>query len=104
MRLLALVLVLAACAPKPAPATASATGAERPLLVWEARKGDAVSHVMGTCHLAIPLAHALPPPHDAHLREARVLLSELDLHAAVAPLELVKVMWQPDRDLRAQLG
>ncbi len=54
--------------------------ADRPLLLWEVTRGGATAHVMGTCPVQIPLAHALPAPHVDALRGARALYVDRGLH------------------------
>ncbi|MEQ1565081.1 MAG: hypothetical protein ABMA64_05545 [Myxococcota bacterium] len=54
--------------------------------MWKVQRGELVSHVLGTCHIPIPLDHALPAPHDAVLRSARVLVGELDLQQMLEPM------------------
>ncbi len=52
---------------------------DRPLLFWEVRKGDKVSHLLGTCHVGVALDDALPPPHDEVFATSRVLVVEAEL-------------------------
>jgi uncharacterized protein len=96
--------LFAACSPAFHASAQAAPDAPRELLVWEARKGGVVNHVMGTCHLPIPLEHALPAPHHRRLRKSRTLISELDLGALLVPEVLMPLMWNPNQDLRASLG
>lgn len=81
-----------------------ASAAERPLLLWEVRKGEAVSWLMGTCHVPIPLAHALPKPYPDELRGARVFVSELDIQAMLEPMALLHLLIDPEQDLRQSVG
>ena len=75
--LLALPGLLAACAPKGPPP------GQRPLLLWRVEKDGAINHLLGTCHLPVPLAHALPPEHrPLALDAARVVYGEVDLDGA----------------------
>lgn len=77
---------------------------ERPLLLWRVEKAGAVSHMLGTCHVEIPLEHALPMPHTALLDGARVLLTEADL-GALTPMEGIRLMWaEPGQRLPDLLG
>lgn len=115
MRLLILPLLIAGCAKQSnvEPAVAKAPdsgrpapteGEERPLLLWEARKGDAVSTLMGTCHLSIPLDHALPDEHRGRLTDARILVNEVDMAEAANPLVSMPIIWDGDYDLREVIG
>jgi len=63
---------------------------DRELLVWRVSKGDAVSHLMGTCHLPIPLPDLLPDPTP--LQTARVAVVEVDM-AQLDPVEAMQAIW-----------
>jgi uncharacterized protein YbaP (TraB family) len=76
----------------------------RELLLWRLSRGASESYLLGTCHLGIPLEHVLPPPHDAALSEASVVVTEVDL-AAVRPEAMLAQAWLPDGErLSAQVG
>ncbi len=115
MRYLPLVVLLA-CAkstPLPAAATPPAPAPEveaavapppkvnRELLVWRLTKGEAVSHLFGTCHLPIPLDDLLPD--TTPLQTARVVFTELDIDA-IDPIEAFEVMWDDERSHADALG
>ncbi|MFZ5475153.1 MAG: TraB/GumN family protein [Myxococcota bacterium] len=70
-----MLLALLACAPKVAPVPPQ----ENPLLLWELQREGKTSHLLGTCHLGVPLDYALPEPHDRVLDEARVVYTEAEL-------------------------
>lgn len=85
-------------------AALEAPAGQRPLFLWQVSKGQAVSHLLGTCHLGIPLDYVLPPPHDAALSGARVVVAEVDL-ADLNPSGMLSVAWQTDgARLSEQLG
>ena len=106
--------LLAACSaktPTPSPAAAQAkvpteapvaVKADRPLLLWRVERDDAVSHLLGTCHLPIPLDHALPDPHKAALDDARVLYTELRVDS-MGGMSALDAMWR-DESLKDELG
>lgn len=113
MRAILLSIVLGACAKQGAPVAAtpdggrpvrSMEGGERPLLLWEVRKGEAVSTLMGTCHMSISIDHALPEEHRGRLTEARVLVNEVDVSSMANPIESLPLIWHADYDLRETLG
>jgi len=70
--------------------------------LWEVERDGQTSHLLGTCHLPIPLDHVLPSPHQAVLPDARVLFTELQLGQMTAGDQLGAVL--RDHSLRAQLG
>jgi uncharacterized protein YbaP (TraB family) len=99
--LVALALALAACGPRTTFHTTSAGTIEHPDVdagpapvvetqlpvhawLWRISGGDAASpsYVLGTMHVGIRLADALPHPFDEHLHEARALVMEVDMNAA----------------------
>jgi uncharacterized protein YbaP (TraB family) len=101
LRLSILSLLLAGCAKSPS-GPAAAAQLNRPLLLWQVEKDGAVSHLLGTCHLPIPVDHALPAPHDVALTQARVLYTELDT-SNLGGLEALQMLWR-DNSLRERLG
>lgn len=106
---LVLFLLAAACAPKagpgpqaglaPGPRPSAPTG-PRPLNLWEVARDGKVSHVLGTCHVGVDLAAALPKPDDALLGRARVLYTEAPLDAD--PITIFRMVWS-DRRLSERL-
>src|SRR5690606_23447060 len=84
----------------PAPTEAAAEAVERPLLLWQVEKDGATSHLMGTCHLPIPLDAMLPPPHDEALAAARVLYTEAEMPDAANSLSMT---WS-HTSLRERIG
>jgi uncharacterized protein YbaP (TraB family) len=92
-------LLLLACAPK-APALPDG---ERPLLLWRVERDGKASHLLGTCHIGVPLADALPAPHDAVLDGARVVYTEAALDAA-EPAALLRLVWSSGPGLSARLS
>lgn len=113
---LSLALCLAGCAKKepvpvapppvadgqPPPDVQRVDPGPRPLLLWEVEKDGAVSHLLGTCHLPIPLDHALPEPHRPALTQARLLYTELD-GAEMQGTEALGLLWSED-SLRSKIG
>jgi len=106
---LVLFLLALACAPKAGPAPAaglapaprlSAPTGPRPLNLWEVSRDGKVSHLLGTCHVAVDLAAALPKPDDALLGRARVLYTEAPLDAD--PMTTFRMVWS-DRRLSERL-
>lgn len=78
--------------------------AERELLVWKVHKpGVSPSYLMGTCHLQVPLARWLPPPHDGALDGSRVVYTEIGDEPIdiMALFELIPVR---DTSLRDEIG
>jgi hypothetical protein len=95
--LLGSVALAVACGPKGPPA------GERPLLLWRVEKDGAVNHLLGTCHLPIPLEHALPPEHHPlALDAARLVVGEIDLQED--GLEGAMALAFGTSSLREQLG
>ena len=101
---LVVVVALASCSAHTSTARrATPEIPERALLLWEVRKGGPPSYLHGTCHMDIPLENSLPAPQDAKLRGARVLVTEVDLHA-IDPLTAMRQMWRGDPTLVSDLG
>lgn len=114
MRLVPLLILLGCAHRSPAPAVAEATSSEapapteaaapelveRPLLLWQVEKDGATSHLMGTCHLPLPLDAMLPPPHDQALTTARVLVTEA---AMPDPAGALSLTWS-QTSLRERIG
>ena len=84
-----------------APAEAAPTRLEspRPMFVWTAEKDGKRNHLVGTCHLAVPIETVLPPDtHATVLTEARVLLTELNL-ATNSLMDAAEVLLNGDHGL-----
>lgn len=65
----------------------------RDINVWEVTKNGHTSHVMGTCHIPIPLASALPAPHDRFVRDARVVVDEIE--PDMDPMQVLRLLADP---------
>ncbi len=99
-----LPLLLLACARSTAP-VAAVDPTVGPINLWRVQRGDAVSHLFGTCHLPIPVIELLPPPHDGVLDQARVVLNELDVRdlSQADPLRTLSIL-HSETSVRDQLG
>ena len=99
-----LPLLLLACARSTAP-VAAVDPTVGPINLWRVERGDAVSHLFGTCHLPIPVTELLPPPHDGVLDQARVVLNELDVRdlSQADPLRTLSIL-HSETSVRDQLG
>jgi uncharacterized protein YbaP (TraB family) len=95
---------LLACGPKHvAGTTGGSRPDDRPLLAWTvARDGGPSSLLVGTCHLQVPIARWLPPPHDAALEHARVMFTEVG-ELEIDPLAIF-AMLDDGSSLRAAIG
>lgn len=72
---------IASGAPAPAPASSGQEAGPPPRAwVWRVSGGDAASpsYLLGTMHVGIRMADALPPPYDSYLHDARALVMEVD--------------------------
>lgn len=85
----------AATAPAPVPTV------ERELLLWRVRRGEQVSHFLGTCHLPLAVADVMPDPEP--LAGSRRLLVELQ-DGDIAPDEALRAMWDQDGSNAETLG
>lgn len=95
--LLGAAALAASCGPKGPPA------GQRPLLLWRVEKDGAVNHLLGTCHLPIPLEHALPPEHHPlALDAARLVVGEIDLQGEA--MEGAMALAFSKASLRDQIG
>jgi len=74
----------------PSDAPAELPLVERPLLLWRVTKDDKVSHLMGTCHLPLPLTDFIPDP--TIIDQARVTMVEVDM-ATVHPVDALRLIW-----------
>lgn len=87
-----------------APEAAAAPGRtlDKPLL-WEARRGEAVSHLLGTVHVEYRM-NELPAAVLDRLDAASTLVVETDATAISIPAMMQRAMLPPDQSLRAMLG
>jgi uncharacterized protein YbaP (TraB family) len=109
----ALVLALFGCggAPPPPPPRTQAPAPEappeverRPILIWSVESPDGrVSYVLGTMHLGVHLADAVPAEHVRALNEARLVVAEMDLPNFHSPAIAQHSQLPRGRDLRALL-
>ena len=83
---------------QPAPETETAD-----LLFWRVTKGDLTNHMLGTCHLPIPLEHAVTAEHLPALETARVLYTEVDMDA-LAPEDVLRALYNPENSFRELVG
>jgi hypothetical protein len=76
-------------------------------LLWRVERGGAVSHLLGTCHLALDLERTLGPVGLEALDRARRVFVELDLSSLMTVLDVANTAStrarMPDRSLRALL-
>ena len=91
-----MLLMLLACAHHDAPT-------ERPLLLWRVEKDGHVSHLFGTCHVAVDLDYALPKPNDQLLTSARVVYAEADIQN-MNPTDALKLIYAKGAPLSEQLA
>jgi len=100
------LLAVVSCAKKaPSPAAVServeAAVVDRELLLWRVSDGDAVSHLLGTCHLPIPLESFFPD--TTPLDTSRKLYVEIDM-SQLDVVEMLPLIWDDEVSQREQLG
>ncbi len=83
-----------ACARSAPPGAAEAGPEERDLLLWTVERDGAVSHMLGTCHLPLPLDAFVPADQQSILTEARVFVTEADVTAIT--LDTLEFILAPD--------
>ena len=94
---LSAVGVLASCGPKALPP------GERPLLLWEVEREGVVSHLLGTCHIPMPLSHAMPNPMRADIfSTSRIVVGEIDMQKE--DLDSTMALAFSSRSLRERIG
>ena len=86
-----------------APATSvQAPTPDRPLLLWQLDKDGQTSHLLGTCHLALPLDQLFDQQHATTLQQARVLYIEAQIDD-LDPVDMMRMVWREGPGLSEQL-
>jgi len=98
-----LMVFLAGCPRGGTPQSATSdVGEARDLLFWELERGGAVSHMLGTCHMPIPIESFLPAEHQDTVKGARLFLTEADLSSMT--MEDLSFIWTETAGARAELS